>query len=198
MDPLAPHGRGLESGPQERLYALGMPILDALAAGREPPSTAAARPEAIPELVRLLGSLERLSAPHKARLGNVVLALMAREGAHVQHTWALGRIGARVPFYGSAHACTPVAVTEEWIGRLLAWKGLKPEALVFPLAQLARATGDRARDLDEALRARVLDALVRGGAAADLVTSVREVCVTDAAADSRVFGESLPPGLRLS
>ncbi len=80
--------------------------------------------------------------------------------------------------------------------RLLA-SGAPPGELAFPVAQLARQSGDRARDLSEAARGRALALLRRAGAPDGLVRPVRELAVPDAGGESRIFGESLPPGLRL-
>ena len=62
---------------------------------------------------------------------------------------------------------------------------------------LARATGDRARDLPEELRLQVADRLERAKAAPSWVAMVRAPVALAAADEQRVFGESLPAGLKL-
>jgi hypothetical protein len=64
-------------------------------------------------------------------------------------------------------------------------------------AAVARASGDRERDLEPALRerlARRLDALPDG---AHLARMVREPVALDARDEARLLDESLPAGLRL-
>jgi hypothetical protein len=101
-----------------------------------------------------------------------------------------------VPFHGSAHLTVPAAAAEEWAARLLALPSPRRE-LVFPLGQLARRSGDRARDVGEATRAAVLGALAEAQAPEETVRAVREGAPPSEAEEGRIFGESLPPGLRL-
>jgi hypothetical protein len=154
------------------------------------------RPEAVDEMIRLAGSLERIDPARKVEAGEWILARLAAEGPAPHLTWAVGRLGARVPFHGSGHACVPAPVAEGWIARLLA-TGAPPGALTFPLAQLARRSGDRARDVDEASRAGALQALEAARAPEELLRSVREVTAASDEEEQRIFGESLPAGLRL-
>ena len=52
------------------------------------------------EAWRLLGSLERLDAGERARLGDELVKRLRREPANAARLWALGRLGARTPLYG--------------------------------------------------------------------------------------------------
>ena len=110
---------------------------------------------------------------------------------------AVGRIGARRPFYGSAHNAVPREVAEEWVTRVLKadWKKVAPAA--FAAALIARRSGDRARDLDPATREMVGERLAAVKAPAGWARMVREVVELDEADERRVFGDSLPAGLRL-
>ena len=85
----------------------------------------------------------------------------------------------------------------EWAERLVAADWPRPEAYAFTLAQIARATGDRARDLDPALRERVarrVESAPHGARAARLV---REPVPLEAPEEARLLDEALPAGLRL-
>ncbi len=62
---------------------------------------------------------------------------------------------------------------------------------------LARVSGDRERDLDPELREKVAQKLRSAKAAQSWLAMVRELTELDAADEKRVFGDSLPPGLRL-
>jgi hypothetical protein len=129
-------------------------------------------------------------------MGEWILARLEADGPAPHLLWAVGRIGARVPFAASAHLAVPADAAAAWARRLLASPAPRA-ALAFPLAQLARRSGDRARDLPDELRAEVVAALVGAGAPEETIRAVREVVAASDADEQRVFGESLPPGLRL-
>jgi hypothetical protein len=137
-------------------------------------------------------------AARKAQLGEWLLARLAKGELSAQSAWwAIGRIGARAPLYGSAHAVVPSEIASEWLTRALASDLSSVEQAPFAVAQLARLTHDRTRDLDPALRERAATALMRSREAELWVKLIREGGALSAAEEGRVFGESLPPGLRL-
>ena len=81
--------------------------------------------------------------------------------------WCLGRLGARVPLYGPANTVVPRETAERWASPSLDRPfapGRETTDAIFALAQLARVSGDRARDLDDRLRGRVLARLEELGA----------------------------------
>jgi hypothetical protein len=63
--------------------------------------------------------------------------------------------------------------------------------------QLARRTDDRYRDIPQPLRDRVLAWLDSAGAAPHAIDLVRAAGQLDVEEQTRVFGESLPKGLRI-
>jgi hypothetical protein len=111
--------------------------------------------------------------------------------------WALGRIGAREPLHGTSHEVVPAEVAASWIQTLLAldWKQL--EAAAFAAVHLARVTDDRTRDLPAELREHIAMRLQAVKAPPIWVEMVQKRVALDAATERRVFGESLPPGLKL-
>lgn len=151
------------------------------------------------EVWRLLGSLELLTPEMKVELGGLLLEqLLARgldawEGAGL---WALGRMGARVPAYGPLNTVVPVEVVEGWVQRLLQ-KNEPAENLWFALMQMARRTGDRYRDLSDAVRQDVIAAMTRGQAPSHYVALARDGGDLARNEETLVFGESLPKGLRM-
>jgi hypothetical protein len=187
---------GLEPGAQERILDAVAPFVPRRDPRKPPPRVPGVKPEAFDELVRLAGSLERVPPARKLALGEALLERIAAEGPSAHALWALGRLGARVPFHGSVHQVVPADAAEEWIRRLLAFE-VAPGAVAFPLAQLARRSGDRARDVPGDLRAEVAALLRRAGAAPEAVHAVEEVAETSEEGEQRIFGESLPPGLTL-
>src|SRR5205085_7916017 len=128
-----------------------------------------------------------------------LIARLARTGDELSQAsvyWSLGRLGARAPFYGSAHSVVPIEVATAWLERVLSVDLRKTEQAAFAVAQLARLTGDRARDLPEPLRARAALQLERAAGNEPWVKLIREGGELTATEASRVFGETLPPGLR--
>ena len=85
----------------------------------------------------------------------------------------------------------------KWLDAILAldWKKVEPAA--FAAVQIARMTGDRSRDLPDEVRASVVKRLETAHAPTHWITMVSEIVELDEADEGRVFGESLPPGLKL-
>jgi molecular chaperone DnaK (HSP70) len=156
------------------------------------------RPESSePELLDLLAHLERVAPARRAELGGWIL----------ERTWtkrdprlwaAIGRLGARVPSYASAHHVVSRAVVEKWLDQLLRDKWSDLPAAPRAASDMARMTGDRARDVSESARAEVLRRLEREGADERFLRVVREVTPIQADERATFFGERLPPGLRLA
>ena len=148
------------------------------------------------EAWRLLASLERLDAGQRARFGDVLIDRAVRDPRNASWLWAMGRFGARQPLYGPLNAVVAPAVAERWITTLLGIKELTTEAAAA-LAQIGAKTGDVARDISDGAVAMLAGRLEREGwdEAAGKVRSIVETSRSEA---GRVFGESLPEGLRLA
>jgi hypothetical protein len=149
------------------------------------------------DVVRLVGGLERLPAERKSGIGDLLLRSRRRPTDSPQRWWALGRLGARVPAHGSVHDVVPRDVAVAWLEQVLAldWQAVAPAA--FAAAQLARLSGDRERDLSPDLRERVVERLRKDKAPPKWLAMLQTITELDSADESLVFGESLPPGLRL-
>jgi hypothetical protein len=188
-------GGGLDAAAQNRLFEKVAARLKPGPAGVKEPR--GQRSEGADEMFRMVGSLERLGVPTKLQIGLWLFERLERNGPLPHLLWALGRLGARVPFYGSANASIPAPQAAAWAKRLLALPKARPEDLALPLAQLARLTGDRARDVEPAVRAKVEARLAQTKAPELFQRLVREVVEPESDLQQRVFGESLPAGLRL-
>jgi hypothetical protein len=92
-------------------------------------------------------------------------------------------------------------IVQGWLDQLLTFQpGNDSERLGwgYGLAQFARRTGQRVLDVEDVYAQRVL-AVLRGlSVPAEWVKMVQEVVAEDDADRSRMFGESLPIGLRLA
>jgi hypothetical protein len=148
-------------------------------------------------MVRLAAALEHLPPAEKASLGGWLAARLAEPAAGGPWAWALGRLGARVPLYGSAHLAVPPEQAAEWLSVLLAGPARNAEGALFAAVQLARLSGDRARDLEEAVRAQVVGALRAAGAPPAWERLVTEVVAMETADEARALGDTLPVGLAM-
>ncbi len=149
------------------------------------------------DMLRLVGVLERLPVDDKIKLGNWLLQRTGKLNESLQNGWALGRIGSRQPLYGSLHAVVPPAVAGQWLEALLSLDLKKNPEMIASIALIARMTGDRERDIKPELRTRVIERLRAARAPESslaLVTKIRELTEADR---KSLFGDSLPPGLKL-
>jgi molecular chaperone DnaK (HSP70) len=154
--------------------------------------------QALDDLLRMAAAFERLSVASKTQFGGWLLQrLQAADSAELW--WALGRLGARQPLHASLHHVLPPETALAWIAQIAQqtphWA--RHEHAAFAVAQIAQATGDRARDLPDEARQQIADALEAAHAAPRWSAMVREVTVLDEADQRRVYGEALPPGLVL-
>ncbi len=154
--------------------------------------------QALDELLRMAASFERLTVEDKTQLGTWLLQRL-QTAPNAELWWALARLGARQPMYASAHHVLSPETARAWCEQISQqhpdWARHEPAA--FAVAQIARATGDRARDLPEAFRQRTAQQLEAAQAAPSWVAMVRDVTALNEADQRRVLGETLPPGLVL-
>jgi len=84
-----------------------------------------------------------------------------------------------------------------WLERLLKVDPAAVHGSLFAVAQLARLTGDRSRDLEDASRTSAIAALERHAAPPRWKRMVEEVLALDADDEAQALGDSLPMGLRV-
>ena len=156
------------------------------------------QPEGLDEMARLAVSLEHLDPADKVVLGNwIAQRLKNPETAAGPWAWALGRLGARVPLYGSSHKTVDAEQATGWLSLLLDAGLRRIDGTAFAAAQLARLTGDRTRDLDDEIRAGAVAALRSAGAPETWLRMLSEVAALETADEARALGDTLPLGLRL-
>ena len=149
------------------------------------------------DMVRLAAALERLPVADKIQLGGWLLKRLEKAGEPDSSWWALGRIGGRILFHGNNHDVIAPAIAAEWLAQLLKTDWKKQPQAGFAATLLARRCDDRVRDIDDDLRLLVLDKLKLAKAAASWQEMVAEYKQLDESQEKQVFGEALPPGLRL-
>ncbi len=153
------------------------------------------------EMWRAAASLERLDAKTKELLGDTLVAQLKTGPAPSYLFWSLTRLGARVPFYGPLNTVVHPDVAERWLNDLIAYTPTTDNDKLgwgFCLAQLARLSGLRGVDVSDEHRAGVAQLLHALGVPAGWPRMVEEVVRDEGEEQSRLFGESLPIGLRLA
>jgi hypothetical protein len=175
------------------------PLLGATQVGREQLNANVAM-----ELLRLLGSLERLRAKDKALVGDLAVDALSKKKLAALHPallWMIGRLGSRTPVYATLQQLLPVDRSIIWIGKLLAMKQSTQLELVpaygLALMLLARKTGDRYRDIPQSLREKVLECMRSMGSPVAYQTLVESGGSLDETETTTIVGDALPLGFSL-
>jgi hypothetical protein len=185
---------GLAADQQARIRELLDPVLAPPELKLKKPKNF--RPLAHDDLLALASHLERVDAASKAQLGHWIL----------ERTWSdrdprlwthLGRLGARIPVYASAHHVLRGSVVERWVEQLLRERWSDVNTAAASALSLARLTGDQVRDLPVKLRTEVAAALERTGAPSAWQHAVLELTPLSEAERVQQLGDDLPLGLRL-
>jgi len=161
-------------------------------------SELALQPHEALEVLRLLGALELLDVEVKIELGRMLLDLLPKkklETIRAAALWAIGRLAAREPAHGPLNTVVPTPEAAQWLDRLLAQPG--DSITQFAIVNLSRKTHDRFRDIDQTLRSRVSEWLTEQNASEHALRLVRDGGELAHDEEERIFGESLPKGLRL-
>jgi molecular chaperone DnaK (HSP70) len=154
------------------------------------------RPLALPEILALGSSLERVEHGRRSELGRWL----------IDRTWSdrdpelwthIGRIGARVPAYASVHYVLPASTVERWLTELLRERWDEVRTAPAAALSLARVTGDQVRDVSPALRSEVERALTKAGAPEEWRRAVSELVPVTHGERERLLGDDLPLGLTL-
>ncbi|WP_026602104.1 Hsp70 family protein [Methylomonas sp. 11b] len=187
---------GLAADAQQRIFNDIAKFINP-AAARQPGVGKQLATRGYEDMVRLAAALERLNLVDKIQLGNWLLKRLEKAGEPEQSWWAVGRIGGRILFHGNNHQVIPAETAEIWLQQLLKadWKKLTQAG--FAATLLARRCDDRARDIDDSLRAQVIDKLKQAKSPVSWIDMVAEFKQLDEQQEKQVFGEALPPGLKL-
>ncbi len=188
---------GLNGALQQALWARLKLVL--LPPKNKPP--AKVHPNELTEMWRAASSLERLDVKTKELLGDILLSQLKKLPQVPNYLfWSLTRIGGRVPFYGPLNAVLHPSVAERWLETVLDFRPQAESELMgwaFCVAQLARRSGLRGMDVDDDVSAGVAK-LLRSIRVPEAWPRMVEQVVTDQGDEqNRMFGESLPIGLRL-
>jgi len=145
---------------------------------------------------RLLASLEHLPSPTRVTLGKELVLKVKDQPTNKSFLWSLGRMGARIPLYGPLNCVIPAEVAAQWMRSLLRLGELTPD-VASAVVQLGARTNDPHRDVEADARWEAMVRLNEVGLTGALIESLREYVPPGRDDAVRIFGESLPEGLRL-
>ena len=149
------------------------------------------------DMVRLAGVLERLPVEKKIIVCEWLLKRLQKSSEPNQTWWAVGRIASRVPFHGSNHNVITAKIVTDWLQQIMQVDWKKVPQAGFAATLIGRMSGDRARDLDEATRLQIVEKLKASKTPASWAAMVETYKELDEMEEKQVFGEALPPGLKL-
>jgi hypothetical protein len=153
------------------------------------------------EMWRAAASLERIDVKHKQALAEALLKQVTLSPVPTYCFWALTRLGARQLLYGPMNLVLHPHLIENWLDTLISFQPANDSERLswcYCLAQWARRTGQRAIDIGAPQSQRVVEILRTHQAPEDWIRMVAEVVDLQSEDRSRMFGESLPIGLRLA
>ncbi|MFU8789032.1 MAG: Hsp70 family protein [Methylobacter sp.] len=187
---------GLDAAAQEKIFADIAKFLNP-AAARQPMVAKQIKTRSYDDMVRLAAVLERLPVDKKIQLGEWLLKRLEKASEPNQTWWAVGRIGARMPFHGSSHNVIHAAIVSQWLTQMLVLDWKKNPQVGFAATLIARMSGDRARDIDEAMRLQIVEKLKLSKVPMSWIDMVEQLKELDEKEEKQIFGEALPPGLKL-
>ncbi len=154
-------------------------------------------PQQIIEVWMAIANMEKLLVKDKIKWGRQLLSLLKPKTASPQLFWSFSRIGARELLYGSSDRVVPPDEIHTWIRTILKEEWEDPKPVGTALVQLARKTGDRARDLGPEIIDETVSWLSRYDMFETQIRVLKEVVPIEKKEQSDIFGESLPTGLLL-
>jgi molecular chaperone DnaK (HSP70) len=154
-------------------------------------------PQELLEIWMVLANLEHLQPNDKIRWGNQLLSEMTPKQCKPQMFWSLSRMGARELLYGPVDRVIPPDEAFAWCETLMDREWRSPLPVGAAMAQIARKTGDRMRDMATPQLNRILEWMSRYPELAPFLLFITEIIPMAAKEESIIFGEALPSGLVL-
>ncbi len=149
------------------------------------------------EIWMALANMELLHGKDKIRWGRQLLSEISAQNAKPQHFWSISRFGARTLLYGPADRVVGPEEVSQWIDSILKIPWGNPRPVGIALAQMARRTGDRTRDVDELVVRRIIQWMGQDNYFSPHRRYLEKIVPIDRQEESAIFGESLPAGLVL-
>lgn len=156
-----------------------------------------------PELIRLVGSLERIDHDIKKELIERFLAAVLDLAAEKKHCApylaALGLLLNRAPLYCGPEAVVSPDLVEQAYDALapLDWADPEFSEIQTLFLRAARVVGNRSLDLPERRRYRIASRLEKVGVSPLKTGKLKDLMPIDRSERISLYGEALPPGLIL-
>jgi hypothetical protein len=149
------------------------------------------------EIWMALANMELLHVKDKIKWGRQLISEISAQNANPQYFWSISRLGARMLLYGPADRVVGPEEVSQWIESILKinWTNSRPVGMA--LAQMARRTGDRTRDMDEQVINRIIQWMDQDKFFVSHQRYLKEIVPMEKQEESSIFGESLPAGLVL-
>ncbi|MDL1967324.1 MAG: hsp70 family protein [Deltaproteobacteria bacterium] len=149
------------------------------------------------EIWMAVANMERLLVKDKIQWGRMLLSEIKPKKCNPQYLWSLSRIGARELFYGPVDRVMPPEEISSWIEEILSKTWRNPKPVGMAIAQLARKTGDRMRDLDSSIIDIIIDWMNQDDFLSPYIKYLEDVVPIAKSEEDAIFGEILPSGLVL-
>ncbi len=188
---------GLSRAQQQVVHQETRPVLLPKTRKKGKPLRWKAGKQELRELWQVVASLERIDASAKRELAAALVPRVAKGKASDAEVWALGRLAARAPVYGPVNTVVEREAVEPWLEKLVKRPWERAPAVALAVAQMARKTGDPARDVAATVAAKVAERLDAESVGASYASWVREVVPMDVSQQALVLSEALPTGLRI-
>ena len=183
---------GLTAGQQRQFFQdVSSYLLANNGAGKKVPK------QEMTEVWMAAANMERLLIKDKIALSKKLIPQLKPGKTPHQMFWALSRIGARELLYGSVDRVVPAKEVEKWTKRLMKINWTPRDKVVTALAQILRKTGDRTRDVSQAIIQIMVPWLEQMQAPQKSLDMIQNVVPIESADEASIFGESLPQGLIL-
>jgi molecular chaperone DnaK (HSP70) len=153
-----------------------------------------------PELLRMLASLERVDMDSKEQFFQALFQIVTSPKKHTFGNapgWALERLLARLPLCGELDAVVPGSVAGRWTEMIVEGRDIRlsTQEMHGILLSVAAKTDDSRRDIDPALKARIIKKLRSTGAPTASLAGLQHVIELEHKQVSRLLGENMPAGL---
>ncbi|MBN1930606.1 MAG: hsp70 family protein [Desulfobacterales bacterium] len=149
------------------------------------------------EIWMTIANMERLMVKDKMNWGRLLLSEIRPKKCRPQHFWALSRLGARELLYGPIDKVIPAQEVSSWIDTILAQNWRNPKPVGAAIAQMARKTGDRARDLSPESINHIISWMSQYEFCEQYLKFLKSVIPIAKQEENALFGESLPSGIVL-
>ncbi|MGH1364708.1 MAG: Hsp70 family protein [Calditrichia bacterium] len=188
---------GLSEGRQSQIYQMYAPLVHTGKTAKKKSEFGKLNPQQELEVWMLLANLEHLPKNAKQELGRILLKRIAKGNAKPQEYWALGRFGARIPFYGHIDNALSGAEVASWCESLMKSNPQLSNNTAMTFVHLARKTGDHTRDLSGEVFEKVENWLAQSDKQRYVELLNNPSAALEQDERNQQFGESLPSGLIL-